>query len=129
MGTEPRFRRERHQDHKFAVVFMDVDQFKSVNDSLGHSAGDQLIGQISERLTGSIRRDDPDAHPADVTGSVRTPGNDMLARYGGDEFSIVLDEAQRRELVSRVLAETRPCFLSSVDWFSANRWRSCALSI
>src|ERR1700722_6550108 len=44
-------RAQRHQDYKFAVVSMDVDQFKIVNESLGHSAGDQLILQISERLT------------------------------------------------------------------------------
>src|SRR6202167_1885426 len=85
-------RAKRHQDYKFAVAFMDVDQFKIVNDSLGHSAGDQLIVQITERLTGLIRLDDSDARPGDVTGSVRPVGNDILARYGGDEFAILLDD-------------------------------------
>jgi predicted signal transduction protein with EAL and GGDEF domain len=85
-------RTKRRQDYKFAVVFIDVDHFKTVNDSLGHSAGDQLIMQIADRLSGSIRRDDVAPPPAERTGPVRPAGNDILARLGGDIFAILLDD-------------------------------------
>jgi predicted signal transduction protein with EAL and GGDEF domain len=83
---------KRQEGYKFAVVLMDVDQFKIVNDSLGHSVGDELIVQISERLSRSIRRVDCDVSPGHLTGPIRPPGNDILARYGGDEFAILLDD-------------------------------------
>jgi predicted signal transduction protein with EAL and GGDEF domain len=85
-------RTKRHPDYKFAVVFIDVDHFKAINDSLGHSAGDQLIVQIAERLNGSIRRYDVVPQRAELTGPVRASGNDILARLGGDIFAILLDD-------------------------------------
>jgi predicted signal transduction protein with EAL and GGDEF domain len=85
-------RTNRRPDYKFAVVFIDVDHFKKVNDSLGHSAGDQLIVQITERLSGSIRLEDAVPPPSDRIGPVRAAGNDILARLGGDIFAILLDD-------------------------------------
>jgi predicted signal transduction protein with EAL and GGDEF domain len=85
-------RTKRHQDYKFAVVLIDVDHFKTVNDTVGHSGGDQLIVQIAERLNGSIRRYDIVPQRTEGTGAVRLAGNDILARLGGDIFAILLDD-------------------------------------
>lgn len=66
-------RAERHQQ-VLGVLFIDLDQFKVVNDSLGHAVGDALLKLVAERLTGLVRR------------------TDTLARPGGDEFIIILEE-------------------------------------
>jgi diguanylate cyclase (GGDEF)-like protein len=85
-------RAKRRPDYKFATLFVDIDGFKIVNDSLGHFAGDHLIVQIAERLVSSVRRDDLVSCSADVTGRVKQSGEDTLARMGGDEFTILLDD-------------------------------------
>jgi len=69
-------RRARRQSYWFAVLFLDLDRFKIVNDSLGHSAGDQLLIAAAQKLESSLR-----------------PG-DTVARLGGDEFAILLDDIQ-----------------------------------
>jgi predicted signal transduction protein with EAL and GGDEF domain len=83
-------RAKRRPDYIFAVLFVDIDGFKTINDSLGHFAGDQLIVQIAERLVSSVRREDIVSCSADVKGQVRQSGEDTLARMGGDEFTILL---------------------------------------
>ncbi len=67
-------RTRRRADYLFAVLFVDLDRFKLVNDSLGHGVGDQLLVSISQRLQSCLR-----------------PG-DVVARLGGDEFTILLED-------------------------------------
>ena len=77
-------RSKRHKDYKFAVLFLDLDRFKVVNDSLGHNIGDQLLIESTRRLANCLR------------------GEDMVARLGGDEFVILLEDVKDPMSVARV---------------------------
>ena len=82
---------KRSTDYKFAVLFLDIDRFKVVNDSFGHSVGDQLIVEVARKLAYSIRQENLDPLVSDSDGPRRPLGSDTLARLGGDEFTILLD--------------------------------------
>lgn len=72
-----------------AVLFIDLDKFKDVNDTLGHAAGDKLLRLISGRLSNSLR------------------SSDLVARMGGDEFAVVLEGIKDRQAVSAVAEKLR----------------------
>jgi PAS domain S-box-containing protein len=82
-------RARRHSDYKFAVLFVDVDEFKVVNDSLGHSAGDELLMQVAKRLVANFR--DTDMLARSGISDSQT-GKDGVARFGGDEFTVLLED-------------------------------------
>ena len=78
--------------YRFAVLFIDLDDFKVVNDSLGHEAGDQLLREVSSRLRRSVR----------VLPQEGRRTRDSVARLGGDEFAILLDGIESRAQVESI---------------------------
>jgi diguanylate cyclase (GGDEF)-like protein len=77
----------QRQRHKVAVLYIDLDNFKNVNDSLGHSAGDQLLLGVAQRLAQRTRRDD------------------TLGRLGGDEFIVLLETLRDGEDAGAIAQE------------------------
>jgi diguanylate cyclase (GGDEF)-like protein/PAS domain S-box-containing protein len=99
-GARARLRRDALR--QFAIVYLDLDGFKEVNDSLGHGAGDALLMEIAARLRGCVKP------------------QDTVARMGGDEFALLLDTAGSMEDIERTAlriqeAVSRPVVLDSVE--------------
>jgi diguanylate cyclase (GGDEF)-like protein/PAS domain S-box-containing protein len=95
---------KRKPGYQFAVLFVDVDRFKLINDSLGHSVGDRILARIGRRIAACLRR------------------VDTVARFGGDEFVLLLDEIDDDRQAIRVAERireslTRPFSLDAGEVF------------
>ncbi|WP_447972090.1 putative bifunctional diguanylate cyclase/phosphodiesterase [Nitrospira sp. Kam-Ns4a] len=76
--------RARRAGHNLALLFLDLDRFKLINDTLGHTVGDQLLKAVAGRLTAALR------------------ASDIVSRLGGDEFTIILEDVGTSEDVARI---------------------------
>jgi diguanylate cyclase (GGDEF)-like protein len=107
-------------DGSFAVFFIDVDRFKNINDSLGHLAGDQLLGGIVQRLQESLRATDL---------VCRIEHDATLARLGGDEFTILLDRVGSAKDAEAVAARLQTAVASPFDLGGCEVFTSISIGI
>jgi diguanylate cyclase (GGDEF)-like protein len=97
--------KQRYTESNFAVIFIDLDRFKQINDSLGHMAGDLFLKEVAVRISSCIR------------------GHDLLARLGGDEFVVLFDNydspSDVEEISARIISSiAKPFNLENKDMYS-----------
>ena len=97
----------RRHEKNAALLFIDLDNFKRINDSIGHGRGDKLLVEIARRLTMELRQEDAITYMAETeAGRAEPDGSAEIARLGGDEFTVVLsdiDNVADVEMVARRL--------------------------
>src|SRR5450830_1854998 len=115
---ERELQRSKIGNKKFAVLFMDLDAFKRINDTLGHNAGDQLLKMVSERLRETTRPSDLVSRgdgSSSGSSAEKADHTTNLARLGGDEFTILIPDLERVEhalnVATRVKEAMRRPFL------------------
>jgi diguanylate cyclase (GGDEF)-like protein/PAS domain S-box-containing protein len=104
-------RTTRKSKNKYAVLFIDVDRFKVINDSLGHTIGDKLLNAVSQRLLDCLR-----------------PG-DTVARFGGDEFAILLEDLTNSLTVTQLIERVRERLAASFSLSGHEVYTSVSIGI
>jgi diguanylate cyclase (GGDEF)-like protein/PAS domain S-box-containing protein len=98
--AEQEFRRARETGKKLAVVMMDIDRFKAVNDRFGHAAGDLVLAAVAKTCAAGLR------------------ATDLLGRIGGEEFALILADGgsqAARDIVNRLKAQVSGCSVSTIQ--------------
>ena len=101
----------RRGEHSVAMLYLDLDNFKNVNDSLGHSSGDTLLKQVSERLSSLLRT------------------ADTVARLGGDEFLLLVPEVDEVDAVAEIANKVVSCLMAPFEVIGMNIFAGCSLGI
>lgn len=111
---------QNQPDTAIAVMFLDLDNFKPVNDQLGHEAGDELLRAVAQRLVNTVR--ESDTVSADVAYDIENPqpGEPVVARLAGDEFMLIITnidgEKQAANIAERIrVAVMRPYVISGME--------------
>ncbi len=97
--------RARRHNSGMALLFLDLDNFKGVNDTYGHDAGDEVLREISRRLVSAIR------------------ASDTVARLGGDEFVVLLEEVEDRSVAVQVAEVILDCSKNPIELSSGGQWK------
>ncbi len=122
LGAEIK-RTQQTRDSAFAVLFMDLDNFKPVNDQLGHEAGDELLKAVAQRLVNTVRNTDTitnDAAQRQLSAYQPEPGQPVVARLAGDEFMMILTNINNQDQAAKIaerirVAVMRPYMISGME--------------
>ena len=104
-------RKQSNKDRQCAVLLLDVDRFKLVNDSLGNASADQLLIQIAQRVKTCMRQ------------------GDVLARVGGDEFAVLLDDVSGEEEASSVATRIQQALAISFNLLGQEVYTTLSIGI
>ena len=103
--------RAKQKKNKVAILFIDIDNFKTINDSLGHDAGDQLIVQIAQRLNNCLRDED------------------TINRFGGDEFVSILQDIHNHSDIKHVTDRMLASLTGPIDIGMSEVYSSVCIGI
>ncbi len=101
----------KNKGSKLALFFIDLDEFKQINDSLGHEIGDRVLYAVAERLKAKIRK------------------KDTLARLGGDEFVVIMEEYKTIENISRIAEKILKVLVQPIHVEGQTLYTSCSIGI